>query len=843
LEQMIPNWYNLEQQEIELKLNTSIKNGLSGGQAAKLQKIFGENKLRISGGKSFMMMIADQFNNVIIFLLIFAAIVSCFIGEISDSIVILVVIILNGLIGFIQEFRAKSAMISLKNLSVSKVRAKRNGKIIELSAEKLLPGDIVYLESGMRIPADGRIIDASNLKINESALTGESVPIDKIPYVLKGENIALADQLNMAYMGTTVSYGRGVIVVVSTGMKTELGKIAEMVEKVEFEKTPLQKKLDKLGRNLVFIVSGIVAIVFVVGLLRGHEIQLMLLTSISLAVAAVPEGLPAVITIALAIGAKYLSKKKAIIRNLPAVETLGSVTTICTDKTGTITENKIKVSEIFGWETKRLLESIMLCNDVSFGGSDPMEEALLVYSSKSGIKKEELDAKFPRIAEVPFSSERKRMTTVHKDPSGKIIAYCKGAFDSLTPICVNIGGFADKNKYYAAAGMRVIGVAYKIFDEMPQLSEENIEKDMTFLGVIAMSDPPRAEAASAISSCYKAGIRPVMITGDHALTAAAVAKKINMIGPEKIITGAELDKLAESNISDEICKYNIFARVSPKHKLTIVNALKAKGEIVAMTGDGINDAPALKQADIGVSMGITGTDVSKEASDMILLDDNFATLVSAVEQGRVIYDNMRKFIRYVLSTNLGEILTMFIAILVGLPLPILPIQILWINLVTDGAPAIGLGFEPADDAIMKRPPRPPDENILGRGVGIHITWVSVLIAGGTLLNLILGIKNGHGVTMAFMTLVFFQLFHVMAIRSERFSSLTKNIFSNMFLLVSVGIIIVLQFAITFIPQLQKIFHTSSLNIFEVILCILVSSTVFFFVEVEKYIIRKNKFFL
>ena len=854
-------WYQMTEDELYKELKTG-RNGLSADESQKRLSQYGHNRLEEKPGKSPLLIFFEQFTNILILILIVAAVISAFIGDLTDTIVILAIVLLNAVIGFFQEYRAERALAALKKLEIPAATIIRDGKHQQIPATEIMPGDIVVLTAGEIVPADIRLIESPNLMIDESSLTGESTPVEKSTDIISGE-ASLADRRNMAFKGTVITYGRGVGVVVTTGMSTELGRIAYLLQETEKIKTPLQIKLDVMGKRLAVAALLLCLIIFIAGVWRGESLQLMSLTAISLAVAAIPESLPAVITIVLALGAYRMSKVNALIRKLPAVETLGCVTAICSDKTGTLTQNKMKVEFIYdGKELKKkwsldtsdmnlIFKAMTLCNDASIdsdkGIGDPTEIALLKAASKLGINKSELEKKYPRINEIPFDSFKKRMTTIHSSPENQEIhlAFMKGSVDSLLDTCSidnNIKGqIIKENEKMAGDGIRVLAVAYREIKK--GISTAEVEKEFTFLGLVGMIDPPREEAYEAVKICMKAGIVPIMITGDHPSTAKSIAKRLGITNENgQTITGRDMEVLEPAHLNNLLSSVRIFARVSPEDKIRIVSALKEKGHIVAMTGDGVNDAPALKKADIGIAMGITGTDVSKEASDIILRNDNFATIVKAVYEGRVIYDNIRKFIRYMLSTNSGEILTMFFALMIGMPLPILPIQILWINLVTDSFPALALGVEPAEKNVMNRPPRDPKESIFARGLWQHIIWVGLLMSFGTLGVMAWGLKYDdldHARSMVFFTLAGFQMFHVMAIRSERESIFTLGLLSNKALLGAVLLTFLLQLMITYIPILQRIFKTAPLSAIELFICVTISFSVFIAVEVEKAYFRRK----
>ena len=854
-------WYQMTEDELYKELKTG-RNGLSADESQKRLSQYGHNRLEEKPGKSPLLIFFEQFTNILILILIVAAVISAFIGDLTDTMVILAIVLLNAVIGFFQEYRAERALAALKKLEIPAATIIRDGKHQQIPATEIMPGDIVVLTAGEIVPADIRLIESPNLMIDESSLTGESTPVEKSTDIISGE-ASLADRRNMAFKGTVITYGRGVGVVVTTGMSTELGRIAYLLQETEKIKTPLQIKLDVMGKRLAVAALLLCLIIFIAGVWRGESLQLMSLTAISLAVAAIPESLPAVITIVLALGAYRMSKVNALIRKLPAVETLGCVTAICSDKTGTLTQNKMKVEFIYdGKELKRkwsldtsdmnlIFKAMTLCNDASIdsdkGIGDPTEIALLKAASEIGIHKNELEKSYPRINEIPFDSFKKRMTTINSSPDNQEIylTFMKGSVDSVLDISSIDSNMKEQilreNEKMAADGIRVLALAYREIEKGMPLSE--VEKGLTFLGLVGMIDPPREEAYEAVKICMKAGIVPIMITGDHPSTAKSIAKRLGITNENgQTITGRDMEVLEPAHLNNLLSSVRIFARVSPEDKIRIVSALKEKGHIVAMTGDGVNDAPALKKADIGIAMGITGTDVSKEASDIILRDDNFATIVKAVYEGRVIYDNIRKFIRYMLSTNSGEILTMFFALMIGMPLPILPIQILWINLVTDSFPALALGVEPAEKNVMNRPPRDPKESIFARGLWQHIIWVGLLMSFGTLGVMAWGLRHDdldHARSMVFFTLAGFQMFHVMAIRSERESIFTVGLLSNKALLGAVVLTFILQLMITYIPILQRIFKTAPLSAIELFICITISFSVFIAVEVEKAYFRRK----
>jgi Ca2+-transporting ATPase len=792
----MPDFYRLDAEASLAELKTDQKTGLSPEEAARRREEYGANKLPSGQKVNLVELIISQFKNIMVIILLIAAVISLLVGDVKDVIVILAIVIANAALGTYQEYQAEQALEALSSMQTPLVRVRRNGEVHQIGADELVPGDIVLLNEGDRIPADGRLIVSANLQVEEAALTGESQAVFKNIDVVEGENVGLGDRHNFVYMGTAVTYGRGEMLVTGTGLNTELGKIASMLMGVEESQTPLQKRIDQLGQTLVRGAIAVVIIVFITGLLRGIPVQEMLLTSISLAVAAVPEGLPAVITVALSLGAARMVKRNALIRRLPAVETLGSVTIICSDKTGTLTKNEMTATlfalpghedvEITGVgytpegdfiervgnnENKldpqqdqalgRFLKAMALATDAYIEEESPgefevvgdtTEGALLVAAQKVGWTRKQLEQDLPRVAELPFSSERKAMTTIHEaktdDPrdlfgTGQFLSITKGAPDRLIEWATQEHmpegprELSDDRRQIwqeqvdkmAKRGLRVLGVGYRPLDAVPKDVTPDVERNLILLGLIGILDPARPEAREAVKTARSAGIRPIMITGDHALTAQAIASDLGIIeGNARVITGAELEKASDAELGELLKTYSAYARVSPEHKLRIVKTLQGQGQVVAMTGDGVNDAPALKQADIGVAMGITGTEVSKGAADMVLTDDNFASIVSAVEEGRTIYDNIRKFVLFLLSSNISEILVMFVGILVGLPVPLLAIQILWVNLVTDGLPAIALGFEPTEKGVMKRPPRAVDESIFAHGIGRKIIIRSVILA-------------------------------------------------------------------------------------------------------------------
>ncbi len=851
------NWHNLDISKV-FALTGSSPSGLSSQLVEQRIVEYGLNELVEKKKKPVWLLFLKQFNDFMILLLIVAAIISGLIGDVGDTIVILVIVLLNAVIGFVQEYRAGKAMDELKKLSTPQVEVLRNGAPTMLSSVNLVPGDIVFLEAGTLLPADLRLFETTSLFIDESSLTGESVPVNKTSETLVENDLTIGDRFNMAYKGTLITNGRGIGIVVATGMNTEIGQIARMLQ-AEEAITPLQKRMADFGKKLSYLVLIICAVLFATGLLRGEPAIKMLLVAISLAVAAIPEALPALITIALARGAKRLVKKNVLIRKLRAVETLGSVTFICSDKTGTLTENKMKVVEVVPYPVTidldngmTLLEcamglnqNVMRTNNGAWLG-DPTEVALIEYIHEkyADDRFEEISRQYHRVAELPFDSDRKTMTTIHKY-GDKYLVIAKGAVESITSILrtadVN-GRILQEASELAANGIRVLAYGYRVLEEIPSpFSYAEIEKDLFFAGLTGMIDPPREEVKIAIKECKTAGIHPVMITGDHPETAAAIAREIGILDSSGLmVTGRELNKLTEEELDMKIERVRVYARLSPEQKLNIVKSLQRKKHFVAMTGDGVNDAPSLKAANIGIAMGINGTDVTKEAAHMILLDDNFATIIGAVKEGRRIYDNIRKFVKYIMTCNSAEIWTIFLAPLIGLPIPLLPIHILWINLVTDGLPGLALASEKTEKDVMERPPRGTNESLFAHGMAYHIAWVGLLMAAVTLGTQALAThyKNDHWQTMVFTVLSLAQLGHVMAIRSEKEFLLKQGLFSNPQLLVVVLLTFLLQVAVIYLPFANKILKTTPLSLNELLLCIGLSAVVFHAVEIEKWVKKK-----
>ena len=839
----------------------------------------------------------EQFKNFLIIILLVAIVLSAVLGEVADAIVIAVIVIFAAGLGFIQEYRAERAMEALKKMAAPLASVIRDGKETEIPARELVPGDIILLTTGDKIPADSRLLEAVNLRTEEAPLTGESVPVEKTDKPISGE-ADIGDRNNMVFMGTAAVYGRGTAVVTGTGMVTEFGKIATMLQEVKEDRTPLQENLDRLGKWIGIGALGLCFILAALGVLRGHEILEMLIWGVSLAVAAVPEALPAVVTISLALGVQKMVRRHALVRKLPSVETLGSTTFICSDKTGTLTQDQMTVRRIYvdgklidvtgtGYEPKgefyhdgkvvepgkdvaleTLLRAGNLCNDTSLASvdgvwgvkGDPTEGALVVAAAKAGLWQKELGSQLPRIGEIPFSSETKRMTTVHQTPQGKV-AYAKGAPEVILSLCRHVftggkeGELTEKGKEeilgagqtMAGDALRVLGIAYRPLPDNASINED-VERDMVFVGLAGMIDPPREEVKDAVKLCDRAGIRSVMITGDHKLTAVAIARELGILKEGMALTGAELDGTSEKEFETLVEKIEVYARVSPAHKLRVVEALNKRGHVVAMTGDGVNDAPALKKADIGVAMGITGTDVTKEAADMVLTDDNFASIVAAVEEGRGIFSNIKKYLMYLLSSNIGEILLMAGAILlgplIGLPygaIPLVAIQILFVNLVTDGLPALALSVDPPEPDIMEQRPRP-------RGQGIFTKPVLILMTVGGVWSMMvnLGIfkwalDGGKGMVEAqalcFLTLIMIQFFKAYNFRSDRRSVFEIGIFRNKWLNLAVLSQIVLMIAIIEVPLFQGLFNTYPLSAAEWLISILAAATIFPVLELTKFIIR------
>ncbi len=915
--------WRLEPQEVCRLLEVDPEQGLSSQEAQRRLAQYGLNELPEGKGPSVWELLFHQFTEAMVVLLLVAAAISWMLGDVKEAIAILVIVVLNAMLGFSQEYRAERALAALRKLAVPTVKVRRDGQVREISAKEVVPGDVLLLEAGDAVPADARVLKSFSLRVEEAALTGESEPVSKRPDPLPMDNLPVAERRNMVFMGTWVSYGRGEAVVVATGLHTELGKIAHMLRTVEREPTPLQKRLARLGRDLSIAAVGLIVLIFILGLLRGEDPRLMFITAISMAVAAVPEGLPAVVTIALALGAQRMLRRQALIRKLPAVETLGSVTVICTDKTGTLTQNRMTVTVLDGFgkrlDVARLTQErhtvvaaegqppkdidpdfvVMLvtgalCNDAQLlppdengdyaAVGDPTEAALVVAAARFGLTKPLLERIFPRVAEVPFTSERKRMTTIHqvdmehlraypelhtvwdrvfaRIPHPEYVAFVKGAADILLERSTQVWRdgqvlpftsdarqqILEENERLAQQGIRVLGLAIRGLRNLPdeEALEAQVEQDLVFLGLVGMMDPLRPEAQEAVRTCQEAGIQVKMITGDHPTTARTIARQLGLVdGQGDILTGYTLQEMSLEELETHVERVSVFARVSPEHKLNIVEALQDRGHIVAMTGDGVNDAPALKRADIGVAMGITGTEVAKEASEMVLLDDNFATIVAAVEEGRIIYDNIRKFIKYTMTSNTGELLVMLLAPFVGMPLPLRPLQILWINLVTDGLPGLALTVEPGEKDVMKRPPYDPKARIFDRFMVRDMGFIGFVMGlvslGVGLVYYMWGGPRGQEIwqTMVFTTLTLSQMGNALAIRSSKESLFALGLWSNPYLLGAVLLTFVLQLAVIYVPFLQPLFNTVSLTVGELVLALVLSTIVFWAVEAKKWLIRRG----
>lgn len=907
-------WYNLDAAEATKSLD-SKPDGLTAEESAKRLDQYGYNEFKGEEKNSAWALLFAQFKSPLIIILLAAVAISIAIGiinhkpggglpgEITDAIVIFAIVIAVVILGFVEEFRSEKALAALKKMAALTATVLRGGTDVEIPAREIVPGDIVVLNTGDKVPADLRLTEVYNLSTQEASLTGESTPIEKTNAVIQGAEVALGDRKNMAFSGTSVSYGRGRGIAVATGMQTEFGKIAAMLEEVEEEETPLQKNLDKVGKMLGYACLGIVAIVAGLGIIRGHPLLEMFIWGVSLAVAAVPEALPAVVVISLSIGVQKMVKRHALIRRLSAVETLGSTTVICSDKTGTLTQDEMTVRQIYaggrlidvggaGYEPRgefqyggkaldlsgdvsvqMLMKIGALCNDtrlVFAGGvwevkGDPTEGALVVLSAKAGVRQEEANITFPRVDEIPFSSERKRMTTFHETPQGKV-AYSKGAPEIVLDSCSHIltNGTAkpltdeernkvlDTARQMAGNALRVLGLSYQSIKEIPSCKED-VEKGMVFAGLAGMIDPPRPEAKEAIALCDKAGIKSVMITGDHKITAMAVAKELGILKNGMALTGAELDRISDAEFEKNVGNIDVYARVSPAHKLRVIDAFEKKGDIVAMTGDGVNDAPALKKAAIGVAMGITGTDVSKEAAAMVLTDDNFASIVAAVEEGRGIFLNIKKYLIFLLSANVGEVLIMFIAGLFAMPLPLVAIHLLWVNLTTDGLPALALSVDPPDPDIMERPPRDPRSSIFTRNVLVIIIAIGLVMVATMLPMFIWKLTSEGGSwrdplnplipeaqTMVLCTMVLFELFTAFACRSEIHSFFKLGVFGNKWLVLANLSSLVLLMTVLYIPILQDPFHVVHMGNEDWLLMAPISLSGFATVEIIKLIYRRRR---
>ncbi|HNV59829.1 MAG TPA: cation-translocating P-type ATPase [Rhodoferax sp.] len=871
------SWHLRDAVELAMEHGVDPANGLQAHEVAQRAIQHGPNTLPSGASRSFWSLLLEQFSDFMILVLLGAAVISGLVGDVVDALVILAIVVLNAVIGLVQAWRADQALAALQRMAASQATVVRAGEVQQVAAHALVPGDIVLLEAGNKVPADLRLLHIAQLKVDESALTGESVTVDKHAQVLTGTGHGVGDRLNMAFKGTIATHGRGRGLVVATGMQTELGKVAGLLDQDNNRSTPLQLRLAAFGKRVALAVIGICVVIFVVGVLRGESPLQMVLVAISLAVAAIPEALPAVVTVLLALGARKMVSFNALIRRLPSVETLGSVTFICSDKTGTLTQNRMQTEclvaggaadqSAYGqasWvpgtgqpdaDHQELLRAAALCNDARRGPdgnwvADPTEIALAEVAAGAGMDKQALDAQCPREHELPFDASRKRMTTFHRTPDG-LVAYTKGAPESVLPQCLTRWAAATGEPAFdaavwlahaealAAQGLRVLALARRNHAQSPAASDNALalESGLSFIGLVGLMDPPRPEAAAAVRECVEAGITPVMITGDHPATALAIAARLGIVADAQavVLTGADLMALDEETLVARVQHVRVYARVDPAQKIRIVEALQARGEFVAMTGDGVNDAPALKRADIGVAMGKGGTDVAREASSLVLLDDNFATIVHAVREGRRIYDNIRKFVRYAVTGGSAEVLTIFLAPLLLLPIPLLPIHLLWVNLVTHGLPGLALAAEPAERRVMQRPPRQPTESLFANGMWQHILGIGLLLAG-----LCLGVQawalstgNAHWQTMVFTVLALGQMAHVMGIRSEQDPLWRIGIGGNRPLLGAVLLTFALQMATIYVPALNPIFKTQPLSLSELAVCLGAAAVVWVATEAEK----------
>ena len=876
------HWHLRDGQELAREHGVDPDHGLHAHEVAERALQHGPNALPQTASRSGWALLLEQFSDFMILVLLGAAVISGLVGDLVDTLVILAIVLLNAAIGLVQAWRADQALAALQRMAASQATVVRGGQVEQVAAHALVPGDIVLLEAGNKVPADLRLLQIAQLKVDESALTGESVTVDKHADVLSGTDHGVGDRLNMAFKGTIATHGRGRGLVVATGMQTELGKVAGLLDQENNRSTPLQLRLAAFGKRVALAVIGICVVIFVVGVLRGEAPLQMVLVAISLAVAAIPEALPAVVTVLLALGARKMVSFNALIRRLPSVETLGSVTFICSDKTGTLTQNRMQAECLVAGDAgdqaapgqtswapgteqpdadhQELLRAAALCNDALRGPdggwvADPTEIALAEVAAGAGVDKVALDAQWPREHELPFDASRKRMTTFHRTPDG-LVAYTKGAPESVLPQCVARWRAQDRDgdgstvpldsaawlaraEALAAQGLRVLALARRSHVHVPEAGGEieALESGLCFIGLIGLMDPPRPEAAAAVRECMDAGITPVMITGDHPATARAIALRLGIVADAQapVLTGAELTALDDETLVARVQHVRVYARVDPAQKIRIVEALQARGEFVAMTGDGVNDAPALKRADIGVAMGKGGTDVAREASSLVLLDDNFATIVHAVREGRRIYDNIRKFVRYAMTGNSGEIWTIFLAPLLLLPIPLLPIHILWVNLVTDGLPGLALAAEPAERGVMQRTPRPPTESLFAHGMWQHILGIGLLLAGLCLGVQAWAISTGHAhwQTMVFTVLTLGQMAHVMGIRSEQDPLWRIGVASNRPLLGAVLLTFALQMATIYVPVLNPIFKTEPLSLIELAVCLAAAAVVWVATEAQK----------
>ena len=834
-------WHSKTTKEVLDQLNVTAQSGLTDSEAKNRLDKYGPNELKSTEKESLFMRFLDQMKDPMIIVLLIAAVLSFVSSGFTDwvdSVIILLIVIVNAVISISQEDNAEKALEALRKMSAPLAKVIRNGSLTRVETNLLVPGDIIVLEAGDLVPADARILECANLKADEAAMTGESVPVSKNALDSLPEDTALGDRKNMVISSTVITNGRATCVVTSTGMETEVGQIAGMLMNEEDSETPLQKKMAEISKVLSVICLGVCVVMFFVGLLYQRPILEIFMSAVALAVAAIPEGLAAVVTIVLALGVQRMVKRNAIVKKLPAVETLGCASVICSDKTGTLTQNKMTVVDVWTLrpdERPLALTIGALCNDTTLtyaeDGSpktagDPTETAFVDIACKEGLDKNEIEKTMPRQAELPFDSERKMMSTIHPLADGGYRVMVKGAPDVLLGRCIVSGEDSQsvlaRNSEMASRALRVLGVAYKDIPSIPgELTSEGLENGLTFVGLVGMIDPPRLEVKQAVAECYSAGIRPVMITGDHKLTAVAIAKELDIFRDGDLaMTGEELDAISQDELNQKVDQYSVFARVSPEHKMRIVKAWQFKGKVVAMTGDGVNDAPALKVADIGCAMGITGTDVAKGAADMILTDDNFSTIVHAVEQGRGIYSNIKKSIQYLLSCNIGEIITIFIATALNFhQMPLIPIQLLWLNLVTDSLPALALGMEPVEAGIMNEKPRDPKDSIFAHGFAASMVFYGVLVGAVTLCAYMLGeyvlsdpdTADGIACTMSFATLVFCELTRAFAVRSERHSIFTIGVFSNSMMNKAFAVGLILQLAVLLLPPLQGVFGVMSLN--------------------------------
>jgi Ca2+-transporting ATPase len=865
------DWHTLSGPQAVDQLDSNASKGLSQAKARKRLGQYGPNRLPEPARRGIPLLFLDQFRDLMIQILLVAAVVAAIVGEPLDAIAILVIILLNAAIGVAQRYRAENAVAALRQMAAPHARVLRRGGYQTLDARELVPGDLVILETGAVVPADLRLLETRQLQLDESLLTGESHPVEKAAEATAARNAPVGDRSNMAYRSTLVTRGRGRGVVVATGMDTEIGGIAELLSGVESLDSPLQQRLAAFSKRLALVILAICALIFVTGLLRGEHWLLMLLTAVSLAVAAIPEALPAVVSISLALGARRMTGKQALVRSLPAVETLGSVSFICSDKTGTLTMNRMTAESIACGEgtvdalphrtpdlpklwdllgTGLAISNDVQLTDEQIPAGDPTEVALFEMAQTARFLKRPLEQALPRVAEIPFSSERKQMTTLHRD-ADSLLALSKGAPEILLDCCTSVltlegpqplddDDWRERVDELSNKGFRVLALAYRRLPSLPaDLSEA--ERDLTLLGLVALIDPPREGALAAVEDCESAGITSVMITGDHRGTALEIACRLGIARQgDRVVSGRELDQMSDAELADQVMSTRVYARVSPEQKIRLVKALQGHGQFIAMTGDGVNDAPALRQADIGIAMGEKGTDVARQAAAMILLDDNFTTIVSAVREGRRIFDNIRKFVKYTMTSNAGEIWTLALAPLLGMPLPLLPIHILWINLVTDGLPGLALTTQPKEGQIMRRPPRPPGESLFAHGLWQHILLIGLLI-GGLSLGVqawAIGQDLTHWQTMVFTVLTFSQLMHVLVIRNDLDPLFTTGLFQNRALIGAILLTVALQLAVIYLPALNPIFHTAPLPLRDLLICLGLPLVVLVVVELEKWFRRR-----